>query len=182
MNAFTKLLSGFSLTCSLSLFAALPTATVTPPGLPTGLCPNKYYECDDLARDRWLLFQSSEGIAGEHHQYLLVGACSRNGVSKPVVFALLGLLGDSDQLYFDIKISFHDDLSAFKNTSASKLQSIFPEIKRHRNMMNRSSAYAYIDYASNSPVRHWIRFNATENKFILVSYFGYLNTLLCEFS
>lgn len=160
----------------------MPSAATISPGLPSGLCANKHYDCDDLARNRWLMFQSAGGIGGEQDKYLLVGACSRNGASNPEVFALVGLLQAAGQIYFDVKISFYDDLSVFQNTPASELHNIFPKIKRRRNRMSLTSAYAYIDYSPNSPVRYWLRFNRIENRLVMVAYFGYLDTLLCEFS
>ena len=127
------------------------------------------------------MFQSAGGIGGEQNKGLFIGACSRNGDSTPEVYALVGLLQEPSQIHFDVKISFHDDLSVFQNTPASELYNIFPNMKRRRNLMSVTGAYAYIDYLPDSPVRYWLRFNRRENKLIMVAYFGYLDTFLCEF-
>ena len=94
---------------------------------------------------------------------------------------LLALLHQIDDIYFDAKISFHNDLSNYQDTPASELQTIFPQIKFSRNLLSQSASHAYIDYSRGVPFRYWLRHNPREDKLMMVAYFGYKNTFLCEF-
>ena len=150
-------------------------------GLPTSLCSGKYYECDTETKKRWLLFKSSQGLTTSSENYLTIGACSMNGESNSDTYVLLALLNQIDDLYFDAKISFHNDLSTYQDTPTSELQTIFPQIKYNRNLMSVSDSHAYIDYSRGTPFRYWVRHNRFENKLMMVAYFGYKVTFLCEF-
>lgn len=150
-------------------------------GLPTSICSGKYYECDPETKKRWSLFQSSQGIDHSSEHYLSVGACSKNGQSNSETYVLLALFNQIDEIYFDAKISFHNDLSNYNNTPASELQAIFPNIRFRRNLMSLSDSHAYIDYSHGAPFRYWLRHNRFENKLMMVAYFGYQVTFLCEF-
>lgn len=104
-----------------------------------------------------------------------------NGRSDSETYVLLALLHQIDDIYFDAKISFHDDLSDYRNTPVTELLSVFPEIEFNRNLMSITDSHAYIDYTSFSPFRYWIRHNSYENKLLMVAYFGFDTTFLCEF-
>lgn len=150
-------------------------------GLPTSICSGKYYQCDAETKKRWHLFQSSRGINHSSENYLSVGACSMNGQSNSDTYVLLALLNQIDDVYFDAKISFHNDLSSYQDTPTSELQTIFPKIKFSQNLMSVSDSHAYIDYSHGAPFRYWVRHNRFENKLMMVAYFGYKDTFLCEF-
>ena len=150
-------------------------------GLPTSICSGKYYQCDPKTMKRWSLFESSQGLNSSTENYLTIGACSLNGQSNSDTYVLLALVNQIDDVYFDAKISFHNDLSNYQNTPVSELQSIFPKIKYSRNLMSVSDSHAYIDYSRGAPFRYWVRHNEFENKLMMVAYFGYQDTFLCEF-
>lgn len=150
-------------------------------GLPTSICSGKYYQCDTETKKRWSLFQSSSGLSAGSNNRLSIGACSINGNSDSDTYVLLALLHQIDDVYFDAKISFHNDLSSYQGTPVSELQTIFPQIKISRNLMSMSESHAYIDYSRGAPFRYWVRHNRFENKLMMVAYFGYHATFLCEF-
>ena len=150
-------------------------------GLPSSLCSGKYYQCDHKTKQRWSLFESSQGLKFSAENYLTIGACSLNGQSNSDTYVLLALLNQIDDIYFDAKISFHNDLSTYQDTPVSELQTIFPKIKYSRNLMSVSDSHAYIDYSRGAPFRYWVRHNEIENKLMMVVYFGYQKTFLCEF-
>ena len=150
-------------------------------GLPTSICSGKYYQCDHETKKRWSLFKSSQGLNSSTENYLTVGSCSMNGQSNSDTYVLMALLNQIDDVYFDAKISFHNDLSTYQNTPVSELQTIFPKIKFDQNLMSTSDSHAYIDYSRGAPFRYWVRHNKFENKLMMVAYFGYKVTYLCEF-
>lgn len=165
----------------LYLFKFGQALAVTQIGLPTSLCSGKYYKCDAETEKRWSLFQSSAGLNAGGANSLTIGACSMNGQSDSDTYVLLALLHQIDEVYFDAKISFNHDLSDYQDTPVSELQSIFPQIKYRRNLMSVSDSHAYIDYSKFAPFRYWVRHNRLENKLMMVAYFGYKYTFLCEF-
>ena len=169
------------LTLLVCILVSSPAIAKTQTGLPSGICSNSYYQCDDEAKKRWSLFQTSNGTNIKHKNYLSVGSCSKNGVSNREVFVLLALSSELDEVYFDAKISFHNDLSNYHNRPASAVHELFPEIQYSRNLMSVSDTHAYIDYSKNAPFRYWIRYNPDEDKMMMVAYFGYIDTFLCEF-
>ena len=150
-------------------------------GLPTSICSGKYYQCDPETKKRWSLFKSSAGLNIGSENHLTIGACSLNGQSNSDTYVLLALLHQIDDVYFDAKISFHNNLSTYQDTPVSELQTIFPQIKFSRNLMSVTESHAYIDYSRGAPFRYWVRYNRFENKLMMVAYFGYHATFLCEF-
>ncbi len=165
----------------LCLFHISQVFAVIQTGLPTSICSSNYYKCDPQTEKRWSLFKSSAGLNTSGASYLTVGSCSMNGQSNSDIYVLLALLQQLDNVYFDAKISFNNDLSNYHDTPVSELQTIFPQIKYSRNLMSVSKSHAYIDYSNFAPFRYWVRHNRLENKLMMVAYFGYKYTFLCEF-
>ena len=150
-------------------------------GLPTSICSGKNYHCDLETKKRWVLFKSADGLNTGSENFLTIGACSMNGQSDSDIYVLLALVHQIDDIYFDAKISFHNDLSNYQDTPVSELQTIFPQITFSQNLMKVSDSHAYIDYSRAAPFRYWVRHNRVENKLMMVAYFGYTITFLCEF-
>ena len=93
---------------------------------------------------------------------------------------MLGLSQISDSVYFGAIISFYNDLSSYKNLPSSAVTYIFPGIYRKQNLITRSESYDYIAYTVNTATRYWIRYHQPTQSLVLVSYFGFKYTLLCE--
>ena len=149
--------------------------------LPTGICSGASYECDTKTLVRWMQFQNSVGIDLKPVNFLSVGSCSLNGNSKSNINVLLALSKNRDNVYFDAKISFHDDLGRYKNTPASQIENVFPTIYQNRNLLATTKSHAYIDYTEITPYRYWVRHDLQSNKLFLLAYFGFTSTFLCEF-
>ncbi len=150
-------------------------------GLPSGLCGHTRYQCDKKTEQNWLLFQSSIDIQALKSNFISVGRCSRNGNYNSKVYVLLALTEKSDSLFFNAKLSFNNDLSIYKDFKFSKVSEIFPDIYDGRNLIIQSDTFAYIDYSKTGPFRYWLRYNQGENKMVMVAYFGYSDTLVCDF-
>ena len=149
--------------------------------LPSGLCSSSHYQCDTKTLTRWTQFQNSNGINIGSPAFLSVGSCSVNGESNSHVNVLLALSKNVDELYFDASISFYNDLKRYKNTPASQIKNIFPDIHLNQNKLTLSDTHAYIDYSEIAPYRYWVRYYNQSNKILMVGYFGYIGTFLCEF-
>ncbi|MDJ0956487.1 MAG: hypothetical protein QNI91_06510 [Arenicellales bacterium] len=151
------------------------------PGLPTGICSGAYYQCDQEARRVWSLFSNAEGVNHTGENFLAVGQCSVNGSTSGDVYVLLGLSRRSESVYFDAIISFYNDLSRYRNLPASAVPLVFPGIYRKQNLITQSVSYDYIAYTENTSTRYWIRYHPPTKSVVMVSYFGFKYTFLCEF-
>lgn len=162
-------------------FVSQPGQAANGPGLPTGICSSVYYQCDQEAKRVWSLFQTARGINHQNQDFLAVGQCSVNGATKGNVYVLLGLSRISDSVYFDAIISFYNDLSRYKNLPSSAVTHVFPGIYREQNLITQSVSYDYIAYTENTSTRYWIRYHPATKSVVMVSYFGFKYTFLCEF-
>lgn len=158
-----------------------PGRAESDPGLPTGICSGVYYQCDQEARRVWSLFNNAGGIKRSGENFLAVGQCSVNGSTTGNVYVLLGLSSRSESVYFDAMISFYNDLSNYKNLPSSAITYVFPGIYREQNLITRAVTYDYIAYTENTSTRYWIRYHPATGSVVMVSYFGFKYTFLCEF-
>ena len=149
--------------------------------LPTGLCSSSRYQCDAETMTRWIQFQNSNGIIIDPSGFLSLGSCSTNGNNNNDVKILLALSKYHNAFYFEASIGFHNGLRGFQESPISQINTIFPDIYHDRNQLTVMETYAYIDYSEFSPYRYWVRYNNQINKMLMVVYFGFKNTFLCEF-
>ena len=172
--------SSFGFVILFLCFVSQPGRAEIDPGLPTGICSGDYYQCDQEARRVWYLFKNARGINHSKEDFLAVGQCSVNG-STGNVSVLLGLSRKSKSVYFDALISFYNDLSDYRNLPSSAVLNVFPGIYREQNLITRSVSYDYIAYTENTATRYWIRYHPPTRSVVMVSYFGFHYTFLCEF-
>lgn len=163
-----------------ALFSPLAPAAIET-GLPSGLCSSQYYHCDAGARASWSRFLDAGGFSVGETGFLSVGHCSRNGDSNSQVYVLLAMSRITGNIHFDAKISFFNDLREYTRALPAQIPVIFPDIHLPRNKMTLTDSHAYIDYADLGPYRYWIRYHHAGGKMLMVAYFGFKDTFLCEF-
>lgn len=169
----------------LAVFAVAAFIVMGPPlraavinGLPSNVCYDN--RCGPRQAAIWARFLDGQGLSNAAVGRLHAGRCfafSRNLNPDQPHWGGFLIDGDRDEVWFDGRFSFFEPLPDYLSWSARDARSKWSV----RQPVQLHDDYAYSDFAESwIPVRYWFRRAPASTDLLLVSYFGFEMTILCD--